>query len=634
MKQKFNLTRITKLLPFVAIAFLILIVPTHQAKAVLFNASGLLGHYDDHDNPVYTTSTADNIWTPNGRGFSYPAGAALDTTNHRLFVSDYSNHRVMVFQLDTSNNPLSAIATYVLGQPDFNSSNTAANRSSFNFPYGVQYDSQNTRLFAEDQGNNRVLVFDVNPSTITNGENASYVLGQSNFTSSVATSTQSGMLDPSDAVYDSANTRLFVSDIFSNRILVFNVATSTIANGMNASYVLGQANFTVNVATTTQSGLYNPEGLGYDSGNQRLFVTDAHNYRVMVFNVATSTIANGENASNVLGQSNFTSASSGITQSKFDGLELNILYDSTNGNLFVSDGNNNRIMIFDVNSITNGEAAVGEMGEYNDDDTPNYTKKAADNVSTPNARGFDGPYGTTLDTKNHRLFVGDVFNHRVLVFGLDSSNNPSSAIASYVLGQPDFNSNTPSTTQNSINIPSSISYDSIRERLFVVDGSTARNFRVMIFNVDPSTIASGENASYVLGQTNFTSKVATTTQSHFGNPPQAAAYDSVNDRLFIGESGPGSRVLVFNTVPAVIANGENASYVLGQANFTAQISTTTQSGLSDSVEDLAYDASNQRLFVSDSNNNRILIFNVAPSVIANGENASYVLGQNNFTSNA
>src|SRR6266403_1622359 len=93
-------------------AFL-LFVPTHKAQAVLYNASGLLGQYDDHDNPVYTANNSDNIVTPNGRGFNYPSGAALDTTNHRLFVGDGSNRRVLVFQLDSTNNPASAVATNV-----------------------------------------------------------------------------------------------------------------------------------------------------------------------------------------------------------------------------------------------------------------------------------------------------------------------------------------------------------------------------------------------------------------------------------------------------------------------------------------------------------------------------------------
>ena len=108
------------------------------------------------------------------------------------------------------------------------------------------------------------------------------------------------------SAYDSTNSRLFVSDDGYNRVTVFNVATGTIANGENASYVLGQSSYTASGSAATQSGLNEPENLDYDSSNTRLFVADQGNNRVMVCNVATGTIANGENASFVLGESSCT----------------------------------------------------------------------------------------------------------------------------------------------------------------------------------------------------------------------------------------------------------------------------------------------------------------------------------------
>ena len=50
-----------------------------------------------------------------------------------------------------------------------------------------------------------------------------------------------------------------------------------------------------------------PRGLIYDPAGNRLFVADFSNNRVMLFDVAS--ITNGENAVNVLGQANFTSGS-------------------------------------------------------------------------------------------------------------------------------------------------------------------------------------------------------------------------------------------------------------------------------------------------------------------------------------
>jgi hypothetical protein len=82
---------------------------------------------------------------------------------------------------------------------------------------------------------------------------------------------------------------------------------------MNASYVLGQTSLTSIVTSQdTQSGLRAPQGLAYDSLNHQLYVSDAANARVLAFNIAN--ISNDMNATSVLGQSNFTSATTGVSQ--------------------------------------------------------------------------------------------------------------------------------------------------------------------------------------------------------------------------------------------------------------------------------------------------------------------------------
>lgn len=75
---------------------------------------------------------------------------------------------------------------------------------------------------------------------------------------------------------------------------------------------------------------------------------------------------------------------------------------------------------------------------------------------------------------------------------------------------------------------------------------------------------------------------------------------------------------MFNVGPSVIANQENAAYVLGQPDFVssgpgALVLGTTQSLLALDPEELAtscakYDPGSGRLFVCDTNNNRIMIF--------------------------
>ena len=115
--------------------------------------------------------------------------------------------------------------------------------------------------------------------TITSLYSAGFgVIGQTNFTSSTAATTQSGLNNPTTVTLDSSG-NLYVADIGNNRVLMFE---PPFTNGMNASVVIGQTNFTSSTAATTQSGLNNPQGVAVDSAGN-LYVGDYYNNRVVMF---------------------------------------------------------------------------------------------------------------------------------------------------------------------------------------------------------------------------------------------------------------------------------------------------------------------------------------------------------------
>jgi DNA-binding beta-propeller fold protein YncE len=214
----------------------------------------------------------------------------------------------------------------------------------------------NSRLFVADYSPNRVMVFNVAPGSIANGENAIAELGHASggtaYTATASGVTAVKMNTPTGVAYNSANTRLFVADQANNRVMVFSVP-SGFTNGPSATNIIGQTNTTNHGAATTQSGMNTPGLISYDANAARLFVADTFNERVLVYNVAPGVIATGENASNVIGQANFTSNGAGLTQS---GLELDDVfnnsiacakYDPATTHLFVCDTDYNRVMIFD-----------------------------------------------------------------------------------------------------------------------------------------------------------------------------------------------------------------------------------------------------------------------------------------------
>lgn len=113
----------------------------------------------------------------------------------------------------------SATAKQELGQYVFETSTAGTTDAMFNAPSASVYDDVNHRLFVVDTTNNRIMVF--NADLIDNGESAVHVLGQANFTSSSSGITASTLSAPSGVAYDSARQYLFVSDSGNHRILEF-----------------------------------------------------------------------------------------------------------------------------------------------------------------------------------------------------------------------------------------------------------------------------------------------------------------------------------------------------------------------------------------------------------------------------
>ena len=180
--------------------------------------------------------------------------------------------------------------------------------TTMNSPSMVVTDPTTGKIFVADTYNDRVLRF-ASVTSLINGNAAEAVLGQVDFTSSESALSATQMDVPGGLAIDS-NGRLWVADTFNNRVLRFDNVTSK-ANGAAADAVLGQADFTHNVAATTQSGLNTPGNLIVDA-NGRLWVTDSSNSRVLRYDNAATKV-NGANADGVLGQTDFTHSAPATT---------------------------------------------------------------------------------------------------------------------------------------------------------------------------------------------------------------------------------------------------------------------------------------------------------------------------------
>ena len=241
-----------------------------------------------------------------------------------VVVTDTNNHRVEVYpafdQWSPESTQFSPSATIVIGQDDFTS--VSANRalasptaSSLSSPQDITASS--TEMYVADSGNNRILVFPINKGTITT--TAIRVIGQTDFAYrgvNMISGSEFSTAAASSVIIDiySKPPHLYVSDTANNRVLGFR-DFNTLKPGQKADIVIGQPDFSRSIlnyptgkaAQPTERGLNSPRGLTLDTDGN-LYVADSGNSRVLRFpQPFASGVTALENADLVLGQSTFFS---------------------------------------------------------------------------------------------------------------------------------------------------------------------------------------------------------------------------------------------------------------------------------------------------------------------------------------
>jgi sugar lactone lactonase YvrE len=317
-------------------------------------------------------------------------------------------------------------ASYVIGQPGFGSSTAAVTSTGLSVPYSMVVDPASGKVFVADRDNNRVLRY---PSTavMTNGAAAEAVLGQTNFTSNTTGTTATTLNSPNSVAID-ASGNLWVVDGNNSRVLRYADAAN-IASGSAASGVLGQPNFVSGSTVAASAGtLYYPNDV-FCKGTT-IWVSDTENNRILRFNNAASK-ANGGSADGVLGQPNFTGSASGLTATSIY-WPLQIYVDEYD-NLWELDGLNNRVLMFpDASTAANGEAATKVLGQTS----------MTTSVSGRSASLIGAAWGVYGDGAGN-IYVSDVeYNNRIMVF-VNAASLSSGGAATYLLGQPNFTSDGP-----------------------------------------------------------------------------------------------------------------------------------------------------------------------------------------------
>jgi hypothetical protein len=315
-----------------------------------------------------------------------PSGLASD--GRRLAVCDTNNNRVLIYnELPTASGTLPDV---VVGQQDFVSGGAGSGSTGFNAVWAAAF--MGGRFYAADFVNNRVLGWNGVPQT--NGAAADFVLGQPDFATTSAGTTDRKMFRPDGLL--GVGSKLLVADFNNNRVLVFSPAAETFEP---ADVVIGQPNFTSATARTSADGFRGTYHMASDG--RSLFVTDYSNRRVMGWSSIPET--NGVRADFVLGQPFFETVEV-VVDARHIVRPGGIAMDGRR--LYVSDELAHRVLIYrladahasvrDLPQFTQGKAVLGKV--FSDADE--------DGVQDEGERGLEG-VKVVSDTGIHAVTDSD-----------------------------------------------------------------------------------------------------------------------------------------------------------------------------------------------------------------------------------
>jgi hypothetical protein len=192
--------------------------------------------------------------------FDYPVSARVNTAAHQLYVTDYGNNRVQIYDAAT----LAFVAT--LGTTGASGTDNA----HFNNPTGADFNPSLNQIMVADQSNFRVQLFDASTfayvATIggpgTNHQDNSHFAG------------------PVSAAFDPTTGLVIVNDEVNWRVQVL--------DGKTYQWVMTLG--TTGTPGATNNQFSSTIGIGIDPTHRLLFIGDAASQRVQVFSTAASAI--------------------------------------------------------------------------------------------------------------------------------------------------------------------------------------------------------------------------------------------------------------------------------------------------------------------------------------------------------
>ena len=581
-------------------------------------------------------------------GMIFPNSLAVDT-NGNLFVMDAGNNRILRFPRPMEQQGELVNPDMVIGQKTPGAGNqpnqglpkpsekTLAISQGNSVARGViTFDSQGN-LWVADTLNNRVLRY---PKSRLNASepSADLVLGQTTFDGNTpATSNQQSDLIAISrpiAVAVDDNGGVYVSDGYL-RVLYYDVPSI----GASAKRVLGiDLPSTQALPRPPAPNDYTLGRIGNQGGPAQclftlgttVFVCDSAANRIVRYGgpetwpPLTATTLSPPIAG-VYGQNTLLTGEvnrgNGLSRPGTNTLNAPTAVAFFNGEMWVADPGNNRVLAFAPAGPLNYPTATRVLGQLDFDlNAPNAADGRELFIASSGYRG--SAIAVDRSSTPNRVYVADSLNNRVLGFrdvrtvGTDTRTLLTQG-ADIIIGQPDryhTGINYPSydpfiPSDQGLFTPSGVTVDTAGN-LWVADTSNGRVLRFPNpFSQPAGTV---HRANLVLGQSNFSIRITDATSTTMAAPVGVAVF---NNGDVAASDLSLNRVLLFRKSGADFVNRQAARNVLGQQVYSTSAPSSSANGLN-SPRGLAVDSSD-RLYVADSQNNRVIVY-ASTSTTPNG----------------
>ncbi|HUU49295.1 MAG TPA: fibronectin type III domain-containing protein, partial [Nitrosopumilaceae archaeon] len=350
---------------------------------------------------------------------------------------------------------------------------------------------------------------------------------------------------------------------------------------------------------STDGKFKSPSGLALDTGADKLYVVDTDNHRIQIIDVNGDCSGTTKLAEDICFVDEF--GGKGTDNGKFN-LPTAVVFDTDSNLLYVADSGNDRIQIIDVEGNCSGTTKLADNG--NDDVC--FVDKFG---TSGNGDGeFDLPSGLALDTSTNYLYVADTENNRIQIIDVDG--NCKSTDDEYLIDDVCFvdEFGTSGSGSGRFNSPTGLALHTNSHILFVADTD---NHKIQIIDVD--------------GNCSGTAKLADADndicfEDEFGGSgtgdgklksPLGLTLDISSDILYIADTD-NERIQIIDVDGNCSGTAKLADNGNNDVCFEDKFGKNgSKDGEFEIPSAIILDSGDDLLYVADSGNNRIQLFEIS-----------------------